>query len=459
MFQHKYNFCYIYQTMRKFWNYTLLFSILSFSLLLVQKSTLYKIKTKENSYTQLIEAYKEWLSLGKKMSTLLSFKLSSEQPAKEGQRAKLILEDNIGRKWLFKPDYIEGEKILNPVVRGKNAVAVYRIYKLFNIQTPRIIFLTVNINGKRMSGSIQQFIATISTLSEYPPSQISPCALDYILKTNVLDWLLANHNSSPLHFLVLSTDNYGKPNELTRVDNEAAFMLLGKDKLQSDWVAPWDKKPTLYYHWLWKDYILNKIKLNLAENISFVKFVSEFPDTFFKGIIQPEFENSGQKHSNLEYLLSRKLNLVKDIKEFYSALAKERNEPLIFHEDTDYQKIAAAITENLAREIKKLKEEILILQKSPTYPSKIDAIFSFGGFQWLSKVYDAYWEGEKKNLIPVCDTALKKLSLLITYAENKYEKMALRIYTQEIKKIYSGEPPSFHRDEINKVIGSLTPEN
>lgn len=72
------------------------------------------------SYDNLIQLYTEWLDLEGRVFKKLSFKLSPFQLIKKGYSAKLILEDNLGRKWIFKPAY-----------RKKTApsIFVYRLYK------------------------------------------------------------------------------------------------------------------------------------------------------------------------------------------------------------------------------------------------------------------------------------------------------------------------------------------
>ncbi len=447
-----------------------------FLLLTPPKLFSYEFKNSKNEYMRLIQTYKEWLYLEEAVFKKLSFRLSPSQAIKTGYRAKFILEDNLGRKWMFKPDYYaEGKKISSSFIRGRVAVIVYRIYKLFGLETARINYTALNINDKKISGSIQLFISNIGTLKNYPPHRISPNALNYLLKIHVINWLLSNNDSNSNNFLALSSNNLGKLEKIMRIDNEFAFILLGKDRLKDDWpYLPITKSYNKYYPLLWKNYICKKISLDLENNLAFIKFVSEFPNEFFEDLVlsaripdfkettRSEFEKLKEDNPDnkyfLEYITSRKNNLIADFKEFYKDLAAERGESLTLHTNVNYQKIIASVIKELGVEIKELNQEKLRLQKAPYYPD-IDAIFSFEGFNYLTKVYDSYWKTGKKDLIPICGDALKNLSLLKANTKNKYENKALKIYMREIIKIHSGKLPSFCRDEINKVVESVIPDN
>lgn len=457
--------------MRNLSRYLLLFLILLFSLLITHKIFLYEIKNNKDTYAQLIKIYKEWLNTENEAFKILSFKLSSTQQAKEGQRAKFTLEDNLGRKWIFKPD-TEREGIYNSFRRGEIAVVVYRIYKLFGLQTPRIHYATLNVNGKKIPGSIQEFVPCIATLSKYQPEQLSSDALNYLLKTHALDWLLANYDSSPGNFLVLSCGE-GKPDKIMRIDNETAFVLSDNNELKYDWICPWHEYPfTKYYYQLWRNYDLKKIGLDTENNFPFIKFVSELPDDFFKKLILPvkthgfkefsqdEFERLINTHKNfLETIVIKKHNLIKDFEKFYGDLAKKRGESFRFHKHIDTRKIIISISGDLTVEMKRLREEKSKLKNAPIYTPNIDVIFSPEGFNHLQNVYRACWKDKKKNLISVCDIAVKNLVSLENFTENKYEKKAIKIYTEEIKRVRSGKPPSFCYNEINKVIPSVVPED
>ncbi|MCK4917438.1 MAG: hypothetical protein KAS51_04430 [Candidatus Omnitrophica bacterium] len=139
-----------------------------------------ELNHKNNDYKELINIYKKWLSLDSEVFQMLSFNLSPEQLIKKGAQTKLTLEDNFGQKWIFKPGSI-GEKkypYWDHSSKKEKAVIVYRLYKLLGLSSPRIHYITLNINGKKVSGNIQEFIPNHGTLSNYSPNQLNQKALN-----------------------------------------------------------------------------------------------------------------------------------------------------------------------------------------------------------------------------------------------------------------------------------------
>jgi hypothetical protein len=440
----------------------------SLFLLIPQKAFSQGIGDYKEEYSRLISTYKRWSRLEREIFERLTFRLSSSQLVRRGEHLKLTLEDNLGRKWIFKTSgYYE---------RIEAAIIVYHLYKLFGLESPEIHPITLNINGKKVSGSIQIFVPNRSTLNYYSPDQLSPNCLNYLIRTYVLNWLLANYDAHSSNFLVLSFEKEGRVGRIARIDNDAAFIFLGQDSLKWDYVIPWYEDHLVnYYSRLWKAYMSNHINLDLEGNYVFVKFVSNFPDSFFERLILPirthnfqessdyRFRELREKHSDfLEPIILRKRNLIKDFEEFYRDLVTARNESLTFPKNIDYQEIATQINKSLIESIEDLKRKELQLRRvAASFPiSKIEAIVSFEGFEFLDEVYWKYWEGEGKDLIAACNYALEELFLLeSSSATNKYEKAALKCYIEEIKKIRSGEKPSYSYDEINKVVDSILPES
>ncbi len=454
---------------------SLLIFVLLFSLLAPQKIFPFEKKNAEDTYTRLIQIYEEWSKLEDETFEMLSFKLSPIQISLQGYNPKLILEDNLGRKWIFKPKHRKTEEsgYWRNYTQAQIAVVVYKVYKIFGLQTPRIHFTTLNINGKQISGTIQRFIPNIGTLSKRPPHKLSPKALNYILKSHTIDWLLANYDSSPQNFLVLSLNKTNKPNKIMRIDNENALNMSNTDELRYDWVYSKHAKPfTKYYYRLWKDYILKNINLDTGKNFAFIKLVSELPNDFFVKVITPAkthnfelfshstLERIKKNYENsLELMILRKARLIQNFEVFYKDVVKKRGESLNFHKNRDYRKIIHSNSKNLSEEIKELKKEKTELQESPSFSSGIDIIFSFEGFLILKRIYNSYWIEEERDLIPLCDNALKRFSVFLASAKNGYEKEALGIYTKEVEKIRAGASPTFHLREISKIIKFVVPKN
>ena len=438
--------------------------VLLFSLLTPQIIFPLEKKSNEIDYARLIKIYNEWSKLENETFEMLSFKPSLTQLIKEGTRLKLMLEDNLGKKWMFKPDFLkkQGPKY----AQGEIATIVYRVYKLFGVDTPRTHFITLNINDKEIFGGMQEYIPNKGTLRKHTPAGLSPEALNYLLKSQVLDWLLANHDTSRKHFLITSLTSQNKPKKIIRIDNDAALRLSENDELRYDWKSDhFTKISSNYYFKLWQSYLAKEIDLNMDENLIFVDFISNFPDDFFlrlillvetqssKEILPFDLEKNNQSYNSfLKSLLSRKNSLTEDFKKFYKDLAEKKEIFSCPHKNIDNSKIINSIIQILIKEIKSFKEIKSQLKKAPIYSPNINALSSFEGFSQLRKVYYAYWKKEKKNLSAVCDSALERLCSLKASTENKYEKEALKIYIKDIKSIHSGKPAIFRFSETNKII-------
>ena len=252
-------------------------------------------------YTDLIKTYKEFVTVENNVFEKLVFTPSDFQ-FKKGTRLKLILEDQFGRKWIFKPGNVE-----------QRSMVVYRLFMLFGLESPETHIVSFIINGKQISGSMQMFITHKGTLDQVAPNSLSKEALSYLLKEHVLTWLIANYDAQPVNFLVISSAEKGKINKIVRVDYDSSFLLLGQDNLEIDYISPWQNNPyKSYYTILWKSFIAKDIFLDLKNNYRFVLFVSYFPNDFFEELISPAFVNN-----NLLDIILSKFKLWRKISEEY----------------------------------------------------------------------------------------------------------------------------------------------
>ncbi len=421
----------------------------------------------QNEYEKLIKLYTKYLQTEEDVFKKLTFKLSQEQLLKKGSNLKFTLEDNLGRKWIFKP------------YRAKESAAVYHLYRLFGIETPEVHYINFALNGKQITGSIQRYVISKAGLENYSLQRLSIKSLNYLLKSHVVDWFINNFDDHALNYLVLSLDKSENIKDLVRIDNEAAFtencnfdyarMLCVPSQSGSIYLSG---KNNSYFYRLCEAYKSKTINLPLEDSYIFIKFVANFPEDFFEHlilsvktensneIIDTNFEREKKKFGNfLEPIISRKRSLLLDFRRFYSNLASCRNEILVFHENNhDERKIIAQISQNLVEHTNELNKEKLRLENSPQKPIEIEAVVSLGGFQVLKNIYFLYWFGNKEELVVKCGEALDRLRQLDLAAINKNEKIALKYYIQEVKKIRSGKGASFAYNEINKVIANISPQ-
>ena len=419
----------------------------------------------QNSYIELIQTYEECMQLESSVFQRLTFTLSDFQ-LKKGTRLKLILDDQLGRKWLYK---MVRKGILKPgdPEFWSRSIAIYHLFTLFGLDTPQIHPITLNINGEETAGSIQKFISNKGTLDGIKPSELALDALTYLLKTHVIAWLTADHDANTANFLIISSGN-NKIDEIVRVDNDQAFWFLGQDELR------WDYAYSKFYTQLWKFYMSKDISLDLETNYEFIEFVTHLPDEFFKKLVLPVSKFDGKKIVDL--IIDRKHNLPFDFKQFYSDLANERKETLMLSMGIDPKRmgeISNKICRKLENKIVELKKIEVQLQQKLSKQSEIKMIVSINGFRVLQKVYKYYryklrrseklkyvWpDAENKSLVEVCDEALQQLTDLKSSIPSKYEKIAIECYMEEIENIKTEGKPSYEFHEINKVVGNILGES
>lgn len=443
--------------------------ILFFSLLAFQATVYCNTKDDKDVYKEFTKLYKEWSKINDETFRMMSFKISSRQLLTKGSTLKITLEDNLGGKWIFKMTHMDGARPLEYYTDQETAVLLYKIYKLFGIEIPRIHLITININGKKIFGSIQRFIPNKGTLLEYSPSQISSCGLSYLLKKHVIDWLFSCCNLRARHFLVSSLDENSKAKDLIHTDNRFCLENPNSCNLTRGWLETKTKiYYTDYYHEIWEAYITGKINLDLGKNSAFINYVSGFPDDVFEDVFlsikildsEESFrfgymENIVKRF--LHFLFTRKRTLNNDFLKFYKSLAEKRNSSLEVYEDKGSRDIITTLSKNLIKEIKDLKKEKFKLKDAPIYSSNINAIFSTEGFFLLRDAGQAYWD-RKESLTSICSNLLENLSSLKVVTVNKYEKKAIGFYMKEVEKVYLSAKVSSMFIKSDKILNFLVLE-
>lgn len=350
----------------------------------------------EATFTQLVELYKNSLEAEERNFNKLTFSLAPEkmQMVKVerfmGLSHKFILQDNQGGYWIFKPGYQE-----------RRAVCIYKIFKLLGLDTPQMFWISLKINGEPVSGSIQRFIIGAKTLENIEPVQLDKESLDYLLKTYVLQWLFASYDSGARHFLALFEEN--KTKKIMRIDNANCLSLLGKDKLDLTFYPPyWRSCKTSYYYKMWERFINNEIKLDLKQNLIFIKFLESIPDQIIIELIKPavmdEFRypllslyEFGSPSEAVIYLIERKHRLFKDFISFYGKIMSQKNSILVL---PSYQEIEMDIQKIIINCIENFKKDIFIQDTTSNYQvsnysvnNNIDVIASIRGWEVIKKEF------------------------------------------------------------------------
>ncbi|MDD2702778.1 MAG: hypothetical protein PHC33_02060, partial [Candidatus Omnitrophica bacterium] len=149
------------------------------------------------AYAELFSVFQEYRHAEDGLFGALSFRFDdkSSQYA-SGQTVKIILKDPLGQRWIFKPclpqrDYLKPPGFLCCTEKF-NSIAIYRVYKLLGVATPRIGFVKLRINGRNMTGSLQEYVPNEGTLFVDGIRYLAPEACLYLHKMEVLDWIFLN---------------------------------------------------------------------------------------------------------------------------------------------------------------------------------------------------------------------------------------------------------------------------
>jgi hypothetical protein len=357
-----------------------------------------------DGYDNLIRTYEACLELEQEVFSQLTFSLSDNQSG-QGHTLKLVLKDQLGRPWLFKflsvvekqdQDYgsknvtdllsvvsryatteytppeleerylawafyqdlsqlkyaslEEKEAFLrwefkNAVDGNATAVDAYRIFLLFGINSPEIHFIALRINDTWAVGTIQRFIPSKGSLEDVPPATLPESQAEFLLKAHVFHWLAANLDTSGDHFLLTKGSGDGDQ-RIAVIDNSIFPQFFGQ--VVFDAFGCIDNQT--YYRGLFTAYVRNRMRLPLEENYEFVRFVSEFPEDYFKALLSPLIQNR-------EEILERKKSMTDYFSKLYAGMARARGTEIRFSDRPACDKISLILR-------KRLKQRIAQLQKT-----------------------------------------------------------------------------------------------
>jgi hypothetical protein len=409
-----------------------------------------------NNYYKLVSLYKRYFDLQEELFKKLTFKLSVDQAVKGGTSFKLTLEDNLGKKWIFKE-------------KGTNRVIAQRLYTLFNVESPQIHNVRLVLNGKPVAGTLQRFILNEGSLYKSGFLKISDSGLKYLMKTQVLDWLMRDHDVFPEHFLILSFDQENRAEKLMRIDQDCACMDSELSDLDYVHMVAINKdfKGSVRgnsYCLMEEAHKNREIILDLNDAYALVRFVADFPEELLEELIWPlkeperkelikdDFNQLREKYAFFwNSLVSNKRKMAQDFKKLYLNMAAFGDPAFKLSEENSVNKSLEEACNNFEKKIDLLlKEAPGAKRKSAPGPIRISAVASLEGFNVMHRIYKVFLQ-KKWQLQEECPKALRELEALRAGAQPE-ERKAIDRYVQEIEKIQSGQEPSFSRDQINKLI-------
>jgi hypothetical protein len=407
-------------------------------------------------YQRLIQLYSECVKLEEANFSKLTFELCPRQLIKTGSKLKLTLVDNFGRVWIFKPTMFNSGKEYRSTVG-------YRIYKLFGLDCPETHVIRLMLNGKEATGSIQRYWDNVTPQYDFPQGKVGPGAIKFLLKVQVLDWLLRDYDARFENFLILSQE--GKNiNKLCRIDLELIleqenngydydymFYLPPKRgliwRLSRSQTQNWFKPERIYYYWLAKEYESKKIDVDWRANYSFVEFVADIPEDFLRSQLLPiktrdfkaangfpagDDSNPGNR-GFLDPVIEIKREMKEGFSKYYDRLAVMSQSRSGYSSEGRKKEIENSC-DNLSRRIKELKAEEKRSKNLIPRQSKIVARVSLEAFEILYH-YRQFNVCSRKNNSFEFDQAWGQMSRLEDEVKEGCEKEAIRYYKKQMLEL------------------------
>jgi len=397
-------------------------------------------------YEPLIEKFEAYEKLEQENFQKLTFTLSEKQFQKS-VTLKIILNDQLGRSWMFKGN----ENIESSSSDG--AVAAYRIYNLFGLNVPETHYLTISVNGKKVPGHIQLFIPNIGTFEKNEVFySMSSLEQSHVAKNHLLSWLIANHHVHQGQFLVSSGNHASTSNRLFRVDNSIQWFLIGRDPFDINYQPAhmWEIPLTGYYRF-WRSFLNGKFDFSLQEVYEWAYFISKFPRKKYGSFFQLAIENKLRHLANnghdpnepfflkmypdlfplvdektfLPSLLKRKENLLTDISPLYSKLLKIRGEHALQQPSKEHLVgIGDFLIKNLEDKTnyQKIIQNKIGLVEGGT-EVKVEFLTSFEAYPYLRSVLGCYLLVDKE--LCVRSAVIKEVEKIRRVATHPLERQAL----------------------------------
>lgn len=417
-------------------------------------------------YKELIATFKEMEELEKRNFERLVFKVAPKK-VKPSLSFKFIVTDQLGREWMFKTS-ASG-------IPSDGAVAIYRIFKLFGLETPEIHIKTLTVNGEPLTGTLQRLISPVlGGLTDTYLMQLPPEGHTYLAKTNLLSWMTANHHIHPQQYLVIP-DEREWPKSVMRIDNSIEWFLIGNDSLTISYQTPvlWNHA-RVGHAGFWRMYLNAVFDLPMEEILDWVAMVADFPDDFYgqffeEGVAKgmrgfannnvmpwsgphwtflPDIVPKVDESTIIPALIKRKREFYKDVSKFFNELRRVRSDVPDTKSKRDPTSVAWKLIGMHQENIHRLKKEEALLnsiQVGKQEPLLIES--SFRAYQILGPLaylYAAHPRMRRQHLRNVAEELrhLEETSALVQ------EKRSARIARRNIEKILEIDLKSGNEDSI-----------
>ncbi len=359
---------------------------------------------------EIFQSFKESQKLDKKILKKLRFELSENQNL-GGSTQKYLLRSGNNDLWLFKvyPD--------SKNKRMKVSRCVYLLAQLSGVSTPEVYEINLPVNGKLYNGAIQKFISGGKELSGVKIDELSKTQIRNIQIHQIFDWWLFNKDSSAEHFIIEP-----KTKEIITIDKDLSLHNMRFVYPEKDFCND------TYYMNFWRMHVNSKINIDFKEVFNLIEHIQSIENNELRKILLPVLD----KDELMDKFFLRKKNLRSHFEKFYRNLSMLRGEQFFEMGKVDKK----AYSESVLKKIKNIvleKRQILgNLKGKKAKQNNIIAVSSkdaWGIINELNCFYKAEYLFHIKKVI-------EKLQRLERGDVNGYEKLAINLYIEEVRRTY-----------------------
>lgn len=348
----------------------------------------------------------------------LYFAVEINQRPLPGGQPKFILVDTLGNQWLFKEE-----------AAGVCAkfLAIYTFAKMSGVKLPEIHCIDLKVNNRLLHGTLERFLSETVDFKKISLEGLDPHALADLQRQHVFDWCIFNFDNNPYNFLMdIRTDT------IVGVDKDRAFerdtytMPLSDDYY-------YDGERNSIYCLLWDAVKCKKVTIDFSSPFPLIYYISAIDDTILSDIFSPILSDPSLIfQGNIGPILERKKTLVNDYTNFYWSIAHKSNR--LFNLD---RKNISSLQWGRNVYIQLKKEYINLLKISS---SKINKEAHFNKQEQLEVIFSPEaWRIVRRYLLRYdkLPKTIQSLQLLYEKIENKYEKIATKLYLQRMLMLES----------------------
>ncbi len=355
--------------------------------------------------------FKESQKLDGKIIRKLRFELYENQDL-GGSAQKYLLKSNNGDLWLFKVYPFSKTK------RVKISRCVYLLAQLLAISTPVLYEINLPINGKLRYGSIQKFISDTKELCDVKISELSNTQIEDIQYHEIFDWLIFNGDPDSDHFFIKP-----KTDEIVAIDKDLSLSEMKGSSLSEN---PWNNAWYMNY---WKKCIADEINIDFKKSFNFIKYIQSIKNCKLRKILL----RLCNENKLIDEFFLRKKNLKIYFEKSYRRLSVLQGKQFLIADNADKKAYSELVLEKIKKNVLEKRQLLKNLKaQKKTRQNNITAISSEDAWDIVDKLN---WVDKERSLVYI-KNVIEKLECLEKKKVSVYEKLAINLYIEEVRKKY-----------------------